>query len=111
MQSTRAQPNPDAVVDQYLDPIRSPVGEEISMMRTRFAEDANDVRQCRLRSGAHVQRLRGQPHRVNPNQRSNSRSQAAQSAAAAKGQPTLTTVAPRRSSIVICCEVLTELAT
>ena len=71
-------------------------------MRTRFTEHAHHARQRRLRSGAHVQRLDGQPHRVDADHRSSSRSQAAHSAAATNGQSTFTIVAPRRSSIVIC---------
>jgi hypothetical protein len=75
------------------------------VVRTRFTEYANDARQCRFRSGTHVQRLHGQPHRVDADHRSNSRSQPAHSAAAVSGQLTFTIVAPRRSSIAISCDV------
>src|SRR6185437_10747723 len=106
MQSPCAQPDPDPVVQQQLEPIRAAIGEEVSVVRTRLTEYANYPRQCRFRSGAHVHRLDCQPHRVDADHRSSSRSQPAHSAAAANGQSTFTTVAPRRSSIVISCAVV-----
>jgi len=101
MQPARAQPDADAIVHQQLEPSRTSIGEEVGVMSTRFAEYANHARERRFRSGAHVDRLDCQPHRVDANHRSNSRNQAEHSGAAANGQSTFATIAPRRSSIVI----------
>ena len=73
VQPTRTEPDADAIMHQQLDPIRAPIGEQVGMMRTRFAEDANDVCQYGLRSGAHVQRRGCQPRRGRSGCRSRAR--------------------------------------
>ena len=88
-----------------LMPIRPPIDEEVGVMRTRFAEYAHHARQRRFRSGAHVQRLDRQPHRVDADHRSNSRSHACAVGRCRQRPVTFTTVAPRRSSITIACAV------
>ena len=107
MESSRAQPDADPVVHQHLDTVTAPVGEEVGMMRARFAEHAHYARQRRIGAGSHVDRFDREPHRIDADHRRSSRSQTAQSAAAASGQATLTTVAPRRSSIVMSCACMT----
>ena len=67
--------------------------------RRRGVEDLDHASQCRLGAGSHVERLDGQPDRVDANHRSSSRIQTAQSAAALVGQVMLIAVAPRRTSI------------
>jgi NAD(P)H-dependent flavin oxidoreductase YrpB (nitropropane dioxygenase family) len=42
---------------EHLDPVRSPVGKEVGMVRTRLTEHLDHTRQRRLCSRAHVQRL------------------------------------------------------
>jgi len=101
MQAAGTQPDPDPIMDQYLDPVAATIGEQVRMMRAGFAEHAHHARQRRLRPGPHVQRLHRHPRGIDADHRSSSLSQAAQPAAAATGQLTLTTVEPRRSSIMI----------
>ena len=87
MQAAGAEPNPDPIVHEHLDPIAASISKQIRMMRACFAEHANDPRQRRLGAGAHVERLNGQPYRVDPDHRNNSPNHAAQPAAAVSGQP------------------------
>ena len=101
VQSSRTQPNTDAVVYQRLNAIRSAIGEEVCVMRTCLTEHTNHPRQRRFRSGAHVDRLDRQPYRIDTDHRRSSRNQAAHSAPADCGQATLMSVAPRRSSMLI----------
>ncbi len=99
VQSPGCQPDADTVVHQHLHPVCPAVGEEICMVRARGAEDVDHPSQRRLGAGSHIEWFGGQPDRIDPNHRSNSRIQAAQSAAAPVGQATLIVVAPRRTSI------------
>ena len=69
------------------------------MVRLRGAEDLHHARQEPLGTGAHVDGLDRQPHRVDADHRSQSRSHAAHVPAAWPGQAMLTVVAPRRSSM------------
>jgi len=69
------------------------------MVRLRRTEDRHHPGQRRVGARAHVQRLAGQPDRIDSDHRSHSRSQAAHSLAADTGQLTLTVASPRRSSI------------
>jgi hypothetical protein len=55
--------------------------------------------QRRFGARSHVQRIDGKPHGFQPDHRSSSRIQAAQSPAAAAGQVMVILVAPRRSSM------------
>jgi len=71
------------------------------MVWVRLAKDLHHASQCGLGAHAHVQRLHRQPPGIHADHRSNSRSQAAQSAAAAVGHDTLMVVAPRCNSIRI----------
>ena len=71
------------------------------MVRVRLAKDLDHARQRGLGAHAHVQGLYRQPPGVDPDHFSNSRSHAAQSAAAEAGHATLIVVAPRCSSMRI----------
>ena len=77
VQPPRGQPHADAVVHEHLHAVGSPVGEQVRVVRARGAEDVDHARQRRFGAGAHVQRLDGQPHRVDADHRSSSRIQAA----------------------------------
>ncbi len=68
------------------------------MVWLRGAEQLHDARERRLHSGAHVDRLGGQPSGVNADQRSHSRSQAAHDAADFTGQCTSAVALPSVSS-------------
>jgi hypothetical protein len=57
-------------------------------------KDVNHPRERRLGAGAHVQRLHGQPDRIDADHRSSSRIQTAQASAASIGQATAMLVAP-----------------
>src|SRR6218665_352865 len=98
VQSSRGQPDTDAVVHEHLHAIGTGIGEQVAMMRAGFAEDLHHASKGGLGPGSHVQRLDGQPQSVQTDHRSNSRIQAAHSAAALAGQVTTTVVVPRRSS-------------
>lgn len=84
---------------QHLQAITASVGKEIGMVRLRRAEDPDDLGQDRFRSGPHVQRAGREPEGIDPDHRSQSRNQAAQSPEACAGQSTLIAVLPRRISI------------
>jgi len=86
-------------VHQHLHPVRSPVAEQVRVMRPGGAEHRHHAVQHRLHPGAQIERLYRQPHRLDPDQRRSSRSQAAQSVAADTGQPIVRAVGPRRSSM------------
>jgi putative transposase len=92
------RPDAEAIVHQHLHAVRSSIGEEIGGERVSGAEDLDNACQGRLGASAHVQRLDCHPHRVDADQRSNSRVQAVNSAAADVGQLTVMAMAPRRSS-------------
>ena len=70
-------------------------------MRMSGAEDVHDARQCSIQAGSHVQRLHGNPGRIDPDHRVSSRRSAAQSDAADTGHCTITVPALLRSSIRI----------
>ena len=99
MQAARAQPHTKAVVGQHLQARRPEIREEVGVMRPGFAEHAYHARQCRVRSGAHVERFDGKPRGVDPNHLNSSRKQSAHAVAAVVGQAMLTAQAPRRSSM------------
>ncbi|WP_295542386.1 hypothetical protein [uncultured Pseudacidovorax sp.] len=68
-------------------------------MPTRRAEDAHHARERGIRAATHVHGLGAKPDGFDPNHRNHSRSQAAQSRAAAAGQTILIVVPARCSSI------------
>ena len=92
-------PHAKAIVYQQLDARAAGVGEQVAMMRLRRAEDLHNARQQALGARAHVDRVCGQPHRVDADHRSSSSIQATHSLAALAGQVTVTTIGPRRSSM------------
>ena len=63
-------------------------------MRVSGSEDFNDTSKCRVSAGSHVHGLGGQPDGVDTDQRSHSRSQAAQAPAPSKGQFTVMVLLP-----------------
>jgi DNA replication protein DnaC len=95
----RGQPDADAVVHQHLQARGALIGEDVGMVRARRAEDAHHARERGIRAGTHVHGLGAQPDGFDPNHRNHSRSQAAQSRAAAAGQTILIVVPARCSSI------------
>jgi hypothetical protein len=99
VQATIGQPDPVTVVHQNLQAVTALVGKEIGMVRLRFAKDPDDLRQDRFRSGPHIEWPRRQPQGIDPDHRSQSRNQAAQSPDAWTGQSTLIAALPRRISI------------
>jgi hypothetical protein len=86
---------------QHLQAITALVGKEIGVMRLRFAEDPDDLGQDRFRSRSHVQQPGREPQGIDPDHRSQSRNQAAQSPEACTGQSTLSAELPWRISIRI----------
>lgn len=79
-QPAGGQPDADAINHQHFHPI-GPLVKQVGRVRVGRAEDLHDTGQGRIGAGAHVQRLCSEPHRIDPDHRS----QAAQSAAAATG--------------------------
>jgi len=69
------------------------------MVSLSSAEHLHDACQQPFGSGSHIDRFDSQPHRVDADHRSSSRSHAAHSAAAVAGQVTTISVAPRCNSI------------
>ena len=63
VQTPCSQPHADAVVHEHLYAVGSPVGEEVGVVRSRGAEDGDDLGERRLGAGAHVQGFDG--HRSN----------------------------------------------
>jgi hypothetical protein len=59
------------------------------MVRVRSTKDLDDTRQRRIEAGAHVQRIDRQPHLIDADHTSHSRSQAAHCAASDVGQLTV----------------------
>lgn len=85
VQSPCRQPDADAVMDEHLQAGRAPVGEDIRMVRPRSTEDLHHPSEGGIGARTHVHRLGAQPHRLDPDHQSQSRSQAAQSRAALTG--------------------------
>ena len=82
-------PWPAAVVVHHQLYVVAPrIGEEVALVRLRNSEDAHYRSQQPVGACLHVYTGRRQPHGVDANHRSNSRSQAAQSAAAVVGHLT-----------------------
>ena len=103
MQTTRAQPDADAVVHEHLDPIRASIARTDTRdghaLRRRPGPRASARCQCQRACPAVAPRAI--PRRCGS--RSTSFSHAVHSAAAVTGHSTLIVVAPRRSSMVIGC--------
>ena len=85
VQPPHRQPQAEAVVHQDLEPVHPPVGEQVRMVRLRGAEDRHHAGQRRFHADPQIERLHRQPHGIDPDHRSHSRSQAAQSADADTG--------------------------
>ena len=73
---------------QHLQPAAASVGKEIGMVRLCLAEYPHHLGQDRFRSCPHVQRPGGEPQGIDPDHRSQSRNQAAQSPDAWTGHST-----------------------
>ena len=99
VQAPRGAPDSEPVVHQELDAGRSRVGEELAVVRLRGTKDLHHTGQQPLGAGAHVNRLDGQPGRVDPDHRSISRSQVARAPARDAGQRMTIVVGPRVSSM------------
>jgi hypothetical protein len=98
VEAPAGEPDPLAVVDQHLHPGAAPVGEEVDVMRARFAEDPHHLGEERVHAGAHVEGGHRQPQGVDPDHPSHSRSHAPQVAAEDAGHSTVTVAAPLRNS-------------
>src|SRR6266850_7956233 len=98
VQPSHCQPHSEAVVHQHFDPIAAPVGEQVRMMWLCRTEHRDHARQRGVHADTQVQWLDREPHRVDTDHFSQSRSQAAHSAAADNGQLTVIAVTPRRIS-------------
>ena len=108
LQSTRAQPQAKAIVHEHLQAIGAAVHKEVGVVRAGFTEHTHHTRKGRVDSSSHVQRLNGQPSRIDADHLMSSRSSSAHSPAADAGQCTLTVLAPRRTSIRIVASVALE---
>ena len=98
MSAVRASPQGSEIRllrHEHLHPVGATIGEQLGVAGPSSAEDRDHTPQGGLGAGAHVQWLDRQPHRIHPDQRSISRSQAAQEAAPAMGQRTRTWTGPR----------------
>ena len=102
-QAPGGQPDAEAVIDEDLHACRSAVGKQVRVMRAGRSKYPDHVRQRRVGTGAHVQRRSRQPDSVDPDHRNQPCSQDAQWAAAEPGQRTVTSAAPRRTSITMSC--------
>src|SRR5271154_434388 len=100
----RAEPKAKANVNQHLHAVGTFVDKEVRMMSTRFTEDIHDAGERLIDAGAHVERLYGEPGRVDPDQRMSSRNSSAHSCAADAGHPTATVPPRRRISMRIAPE-------
>jgi hypothetical protein len=84
---------------QDLDPVGTPIGKQVRVVRPRRSEYGDHTRQRRLCAGSHVQGRYCEPDGLNANHRSSSRIQAAHSLAADTGQVMAMLVWPWRNSI------------
>ena len=85
-----------AIMDQYLHPIGPLVGKLVSAVRSGRTKHPNHPRHCRIRAGAHTQRLGRQPDFINADHPSRSRNRTAHCRACSVGHST-TTAPPARS--------------
>ena len=88
--SAKAKADVNAAMHQHLYPVGTAVCKQISLTRLRCAKQLDDTRQCGVGSGSHVHGLGGQPHSLDADHLSDSRSQAAQAALSCRGH--LTTI-------------------
>ena len=107
MQSARGQPDTDAVVHEYLEPVGPLVGEQVGVVGVGCAEDGDHPGQCRVGSGPHFQWGSGQPSCFDVDHLRRTVVQLARSAAAFSGHETTIDKAPWRSSILISCYLCT----
>ena len=73
------QPDAVTVMDQYLQAVTALVGKKVGMVRLRLVEDPDDLGQDRFCSCAHIEWPSREPQGIDPDHRSQSRNQAAQS--------------------------------
>mmetsp|Transcript_96735 Transcript_96735/g.269187 ORF Transcript_96735/g.269187 Transcript_96735/m.269187 type:complete len:357 (+) Transcript_96735:1333-2403(+) len=100
LQAPRAQPHADPVVDQHLQPVGTPIGEHVGVMRLGATrEAAQHLREKDVDAPAQVARAERQPDHLDANHRPTSRSQVASSRAFATGQCSSTRVDPACHSI------------
>ena len=108
LQTSCAQPQTKAIVDEHLNAIGSAVHEEVCMMRASLAEHTHHSSKRRVHPRAHVQRFNSQPSRIDADHLMSSRSSNAHSRAADAGHSTLTVLEPRRTSIRIAVSLEVE---
>src|SRR5277367_2327579 len=101
---SRAQPEAKAIMNQHLDAVAAFVDEEVGVMSARLTEHIHNARQRLVDAGAHVERLYGQPGRIDADHLISSRNSSAHSCAAEAGHSTVTRPPRRRTSIRIAAE-------
>src|SRR3984885_15316589 len=87
---SRAQPEAKAIVNQHLHAVGAFVNEEVRVMCTRFAKYIHDAGQRLIDTRTHIERLYGEPGRIDSDHLISSRSSSAQSCAADAGHSMLT---------------------
>ena len=80
------QPDAKTIVDQHLHPVGAFVSEKIRTMRPGTAKHLHHPGQRRVRPGAHIQRLGGQPDLIDADHYRSSRSSARQRSVCDTGQ-------------------------
>src|ERR1700684_1457997 len=71
---SRTQPEAEAIVNQHLHAVGAFVDEEVGVMRTRFAKYIHDTGQRLIDTGTHIERLYGEPSRIDSDHLISSRS-------------------------------------
>src|ERR1700694_2550082 len=79
------QPQAKAVVNQHLHAIGAFVDEQIRMMSSRFTEHIHNASQRFVEPRTHIERLHGEPRRIDADHLTSSRSISAHSCAAEAG--------------------------
>src|SRR5665647_180889 len=99
MQSSGGQPESNSIMHQHFHAVGASIGKEVSGVRVGTTEDLDNACQGRVDASAHVQGFCGEPHGINVNHASTSRSHCAHWLDALMGQWICTVVAPFWSSM------------
>jgi len=93
VESPSGKLDPLSVLDQHLHPGAAPIGEDVSVIRPRLADEPHQLGEERVYASPHLKRHHRQPQGDDPDHPSHSRSQAPQAAAENAGQSTTVTTA------------------
>src|SRR5665647_2526177 len=99
MQSSGGQPESNSIMHQHFHAVGASIGKEVSGVRVGTTEDLDHARQGRVNASAHVQGFCGEPHSINTDHASTSRTHCAHWLDALRGQWICTVVAPCLSSM------------